>query len=306
MLVNEFVKMKVDGLPDTFYASLPTICLEENCGYPTEMLESLTQLKCSNPRCPAKVAQRLLSIVASLGVKDFGEERIKAFINHWGVTNPLIIFAYEPSDGQLAPNISMELSTRIYEQICEKKSFTLAEYVRIANLPNIQTSAGYIFDKYDDIESAYKPIEEVGISYIQKCLGIKKDTETSLMAIKVYESLMTYREDLLSMQDTVNIIKRNTGDMISFKACVSGDVGCGFKTKAEFYRTVNSMSDKLHVDFLSSANKEIKYLIWAGDRMTNKVMSVKKRVENGEDIKIVNAFEFIEDMKGLLRHEGIE
>lgn len=306
MLVEEFVRLKVNGLPQTFYDSLPTICLEDNCGYPTEMLDTLTQLKCSNPRCPAKVAQRLQSIINTLGVKDFGEQRIRDFVDCYQVTNPLIIFAWEPCDGQLAPTISPELSEKIYRQIEAKKDFTLTEYVRLANLPFIQTSAGCIFDKYDTIEDAYKPIDEGGVAYIQKCLGIKAGGECSLQAMKVYESLMTYRNDLAEMQDVVRIIKKNVGGMVSFKACVSGDVGCGFKTKAEFYHTVNSLDEKIHIDFLGSATKDIKYLIWEGSRYTNKVVTVTKRIENGDDVKIVNATQFIEEVKRMLAENMLE
>lgn len=297
MLVQEFVERQLDGFPEPFYDSLPTVCLEDVCGYPTEMLESLTQLRCSNPRCPSKVVQRMSAMVNRLGVKDFGEERIRAFVSEWGIANPLILFAYEPSDGQLASNISMDLSTKIHNQIKDKKDFTLSEYVRIANLPYIQTSAGYIFDKFDDIREAYKAVEEGGIDYIQNCLGVKKASEPSLMAIKVYTSLMTYKHDLIDLVDHVHIIERNKGDMLNYKVCVSGDVDCGFKTKTEFYRAVNSLSDKLHVDFLGSATKEIKYLVWAGNRITNKVVSVQKRIASGEDIKILNASEFITEMK---------
>lgn len=71
MLVQEFVERQLDGFPEPFYDSLPTVCLEDVCGYPTEMLESLTQLRCSNPRCPSKVVQRMSAMVNRLGGKRF-------------------------------------------------------------------------------------------------------------------------------------------------------------------------------------------------------------------------------------------
>lgn len=296
MLVKELKELRRDGFPDAFYDSLPEICPEEGCGFPTEMLDTLTHLHCSNPRCPAKIEQRIISICSTLGVKDFGEARVRAFIRAWGVTNPLILFAYEPDeDGLLADNMNMDMCKRIYAQINAKRNFTLSEYVRIANLPNVQTSSNSIFDNFDDLGEAYRAIESGGIPYIQKCLGVGEGA--SIRALKVYESLMTYKFDLFEFIDTVNIIKKNDGDIVYYKACVSGDVGFGYATKAEFYEYVNSLSPRLHVDFLGSVRSDINYLIWAGDRFTNKVKKVNSMNEKGSNIPILNAEEFVNEMK---------
>lgn len=306
MLVKEFIERRLDGFPNSFYESLPDTCLEENCGYPTEMLETLTQLKCSNPRCPAKISQRLQSIFGYLGIKGVGDVGIRNFVNERGLTNPMFVFAYEPGaiedgkDGNFCSSVNEKMSQSIYEQIQSKNSFTLAEYVRISHIPHVQTSAGAIFDKFDDINLAYAEIEAGGLDYIKNCLGIKT-AEVSLRAIKIYESLMTFKQDLIDAIDCVNIIRKNAEDMVSFKVCVSGDVGCGFKTKASFYDYVNNLNpDRLHVDFLSSATKEIKYLIWNGEGITRKVQSVMSRNEKGENIPIMNATEFIDEMKKML------
>ena len=299
MLVKEFVDKRIDGFPTGFYESLPTVCLEDGCGYPTEMCETLTGLHCSNPRCPAKVAQRMEAIFTTLGVKGVGEVGFRNIVNHWNFRNPLFIFAYEPSDGQLAPSINMTTSTAVYEQLQKKNSFTLPEYVRIANLPNIQTSSGAIFDKFDDINEAYEAIEKGGIQYVQSCLGVSKE-DTSLRAIKIFDSLMTYKQDLIEAFDCVNIIPKNNG-MLHFKVCVSQAVECGFKTKAEFYNAVNSIApDKLYVEFLGSATKDIDYLVWAGTTPSRKVSTVMKRNEAGGNTPILNATEFIAEMKRLV------
>lgn len=299
MLVKEFVDKRVDGFPSGFYESLPTVCLEDDCGYPTEMYETLTGLRCSNPRCPAKIAQRLEAMFTSLGIKGVGEVGFRAIVSAWNLRNPLFIFAYEPDDGLLAPTINETTSRSVYEQLQKKKSFTLAEYVRIANLPHIQTSSGAIFDKFDDINKAYEEIERGGIQYIQSRLGVSKD-ETSLRAIKVFDSLMTYKQDLIEAFDCVDIIRKN-GGMLNFKVCVSQAVECGFKTKAEFYNAVNSIApDKLYVEFLGSATKDIDYLVWAGTTPSRKVNTVKKRNENGGNTPILNATEFIAEMKRLV------
>lgn len=305
MLVSEFCENQYDRFPVPFYESLPQVCLEDSCGYPMEMTEVLTQLHCSNPRCPSKVIQRLSAITKQFGVKDFGEARIRSFIEYTGIDNPLLIFAYDPDeDGPLSEDISQELSEKIHFQFSKKKSMTLAEYVRLANLPYIQTSASVIFGGFDDLFKAYKEIESGGVEYIQSKLSIEK-SDTSVRALNVYDSLMTFKDDLFDAIDCVNIIETNTDSVISLKAVVSDEVGSGFSTKAEFYATCNSLYDNLHIEFLSSVNKSIDYLIWAGAdgspaRYTNKVKKVQdyniKHAEHVADGKIIKGEHHIQIM----------
>lgn len=322
MLVSEFCENMYDGFPVPFYESLPKVCFEDNCGYPMEMSEVLTQLHCSNPRCPSKIIQRLSAITKQLGVKDFGEARIRSFIEYTGIDNPLLIFAYSPEDdGSLSEDISYELSEKIYSQFSKKKSMTLAEYVRLANLPFIQTSSSVIFGGYDDIYEAYNEIEKGGIEYIQSKLSIEK-SDISVRAMNIYDSLMTFKEDLLEAIDCVDIIKVNTDESISFKAVVSDEVGSGFSTKAEFYSVCNSLDDSMHIEFLSSVNKSIDYLIWAGAdgspaRYTNKVKKVQeynakhaehiaqgKLVKGEHHIPILTANQFISELERILKGDN--
>ena len=112
MLVNIFCENRTPLFADAFYDCLPQTC--PVCGMPTEMSEALTGLHCSNPKCASKVAQRLVAIASSLGVKDLGAARAEKFISTFGIDNPLLIFCYEPeTDGQMADNISLEVSTKI-------------------------------------------------------------------------------------------------------------------------------------------------------------------------------------------------
>lgn len=318
MLVSEFTEKRYDGLPDLFYDSLPVVCVEEGCNFPMEMNETLTQLHCSNPRCPAKIVQRLDAMTKQLGVKDFGEARIAKFVAR-GVSNPLWIYNYDiAEDGELGDGISLDLTEKIINQFQAKKSFTLAEYVRIANIPNVQTSATAIFGDYDDILEAYEDIEKGGVPFIQSKLNIEK-SEISVRAVTVYNSLMEFKNDLISSIDDVEIIKTHADDTIYLRAVVSDEVGSGFKTKAEFYHTCNNLYPNLHIEFLGSVNKSIDYLIWAGAdgspaRYTNKVQKVqkyntdyaKKVAENkplkdGEKhISILTASDFIEELKKLM------
>ena len=242
MLVPVFCENKTAMLPHIFYESIPQHCPE--CDFPMEMSETLTQLHCSNPRCPNKVAQRLIAIANSLGVKDLGEARAEKFITNFGITNPLLIFGYEPDvDGQMASDISLEVSNKIVKQFVERNKFTLSEYVKMANLPFIQMSAFTIFGDFDDLGEAYKEIEQGGVEYIRDKLSIKEaegDT-ISVRALKIYDTLMTFKDDLFQGLQFVNIIKTHSVGMTMIKAVCSTEVGVGFRTKADFYATCNNL-----------------------------------------------------------------
>lgn len=294
MLVQDLVNY---GFDEDFLDCLPTECPE--CGSPMEITDALTQLHCINPVCKLKIAQRLVALASAIGVKDLGPSRALKFVRHFDLRNPLAIFAYEPDeDGQLAPDINMDISRSIAEQFQARKTFTLAEYVRAANLPGIQGSVFQIFEGYDDIYAAYDKIHAEGVDYIRTKLGIADGDNISIRATKVYESLLTYENDLKSCISSVNIQKIHTEDMKVIKAVCSSEVGSGFRTKADFYATCNNKYPNIHIEFGNSVTKSTDYLVWAGVEdtgvgVTSKVRKAMKYQEQGCPIEIVSAMQFI-------------
>ena len=288
------------GLPIEFAECIPEDC--PTCGAPMEMSESLTGLHCSNPRCPDKLVMRIKAICQDLGILNFGESTIEKFLDYYEVTNPLNIFALRK--GMLiSDEVSEAVSENIISQIEEKKNFLLWEYVRVANIPGVQTSAKDIFSGYANLTDAYRDIEAGGVAFIQGKLGISNDNEVSIRAMKVYKSLMEFKEDLLECECEVNII--DVSNKIELNVVCSDQVGNGFSKKKEFYDYVNNtFGDKLHVNFLSSVTKKIDYLVWAGAdgspaRYTSKVKTVEGYQAKGLDIPIVTAQQFIDIIKEL-------
>lgn len=337
MLVRDFKVSEGLRYTSDFLDLLPDKCLDERCQSPTEMTEILTSLRCSNPRCPTKIAQRVIAIMSMIGVKDFGPSRANSFVSKFGVKNPLAVFGYVPSDdGAIGEGVNIDISTRIYDQIQSKKSFTLWEYVRVANLPFIQTSALHLFGDFDSIEDAYAKLEAGGIGYIKNKLNIKKSTpvkqqfadidvepeDISIRALKIYESLVAFKSDLFWGIQFVDIIPTHKEGMVTLRAVCSDQVGTPFKTKADFYATVNNLYADLHVEFLSSVTKSIDYLVWAGAsesdaRVTNKVMKVrsynetyKERTASGKatqeehEIPIISASMFLGILQDITKRKG--
>lgn len=330
VLVSEFKAKQGYRFDKSFLESLPDICLDKRCGSPMEISEVLTGLKCSNPRCPTKVANRIVAIANMLGIKDIGIARANAFIDKFSVHNPLEVFGYSfDKSGTFGESVNEEQSRKIEQAFKSRNKFSVWEYVRLANLPFVQTSALQIFGDYDSLEKAYNDIENMGVQFIANKLNIEKGKsndfddldgvqDVSLRALKVYNSLMEYRQDLFECLPYVEIISVNNGATKTLKVVCSDEVGNGYKTKAEFYAAMNGLYPNLHIEFLSSVTKAIDYLVWAGAedssaRVTGKVQKVTKyneqyelhkqqgKLKDGEHyIPIVSAKQFEDKLKEII------
>lgn len=184
-----------ESLPEEFLELLPQVCPHEGCNSPTLISETLTTLCCSNPRCPVKVSRRLLAMLQKLGIKGIGESACRRFVDELGLTNPLLVFAYNPDeDGTFTSSTNMEISRKFYRDLQSRNNFTLGEFVRIAQLPDIQSSAIEIFDGYSSLEKAYEDIESQGIDFVRRKLGIGKESELDRLVPRVYDELMLIRD----------------------------------------------------------------------------------------------------------------
>ena len=139
--------------------------------------------------------------------------------------------------------------------------------------------------------------------------------------VNIYDVLITFKDDLFQALDYVEIIKTNTADMTKILAVCSDEVGTPFKTKADFYSTVNNLYGDIHVEFGNSVTKKVQYLVWAGAegtgaRVTNKVKKARdynaqyeEKLQNGtlkegdHEIQILTASQFLEILRGI--HEGV-
>lgn len=287
------------GLPYEFADCLPEFC--PTCGAPMEIGETLTGLHCSNIRCHDKLIMRIKALCVNLGILNFGESTIEKFIDYYDVTSPLEVFMLRPGV-PISDEVSEKVSESIASQIAEKNHFMLWEYVRVANIPNVQTSAREIFKGFSTIDEAYEAINNGGVGFIQERLGIDKGGEVSIRAMKIYQSLVEYKDELINCVKYVDII--NIENKRELNVVCSDQVGEPFKKKAEFYSYINNTyGDRVHVNFLPSVNSKIDYLVWAGAdgspaRYTSKVSKVERYNEKGAGIPILTAAQFIKDLEG--------
>lgn len=304
------------SLPHDFLDVLPHEC--DSCGSPTEITESLSMLRCSNPSCIEKSVQRLVSLLKDLGVKNMGESHCRKFLDHFGTSNPYAIFVYEPDeDGTLHGGCSEDFSYKFYNSLNEKRTMLLWEYVRVGNLPGIKDSARHLFANYDSLDEFYDDLDEGGVPFVQGLLSIKgkgvvdtdsffEDEETgggvSVRAIAVTDTLQFFRNDLYMALDYVNIKSLET-EIVNI--CISTAVGRPFTSKSDFVSRMNALfGDKVHLNFLGSVSKDCQFLIWSKEgAKTTKVRKAEsinaKREEKNEEDMFGEEKELIQIMTGL-------
>lgn len=280
MLVTEFCNNRGGDLPDEFYDCLPKFCSEDNCDFPMEIGETLTQLQCSNPRCPSKVIKRLMMLGEMIGI-NLDEGLARKLIEKFSVLgcNPLYIFGYSPAEDGVLEGVSLDRCYELMDQINRRKQFTLEEYIRVANLPYIQSSIRSIFSKYDSLEDAYRDIEEGGVWFIQSKLGLVYEDSLSIRALKVYEILLTFKEDLFDAIEFVKIVPINSGNIWNIRVVCVDTIGGSYRGNTDFYAEINNMFHNIHVDFLDFVDKDIDYVIWSGSCDGEVPLNVRKAEE---------------------------
>lgn len=271
--------------PREFLDCLPHKCLV--CGSGTEITDTLTILRCSNPDCGGKATRRLVAMLKDLGIKNMGDSKCKKFLQKFNVTNPYAIFVYDPADdGEIFEGASMEFSYEMYEQINAKRSMFLWEYIRIGNLKGIRDSAKSLLRGYTDLEDFYVDLEEGGIAFVQEQLEIKgkvndsydyDDGEgVSIKAVDVYNVLMENKDNLMLAYTSITI-KQLTVDEINLY--ITDSAGEPYAYKSDFMDDVTeAFKGKVQINLLGAASKECQFLIWGKDGdETGKVKSIKKR-----------------------------
>lgn len=185
MLVEELNKNRFKRIDTRFYDSLPRYCEIESCGFPIEINEVLNDVRCTNKRCPKKIARRIELMSEAMGI-DINYEESLQYVLMNNVTNPMYLFK-----SQAGIELTEEDKNKLKEEL------SLRRYVELNKLPFLEYSL-IMFDDYTNLDDFYKELDIDGVEYIEKQLGLytEDEDEISLRAIKIYEVLMTFKQDL--------------------------------------------------------------------------------------------------------------
>ncbi len=206
MIVEDFVQNKKDIIPEGFYKTLPTVCTEIDCNSPMVMTELLTGLQCSNPYCPNKVSQRIFLLLNDIGVDYVTETQVHSFVVDHKIKNVFDVFLYDfEKDGLFGDTLEDIMSKALTSTLRQNNLFSLLEYVKIAHLPYIEDVIQSLFQNCSDIESFYDELEETGLAYLERILGVENKA-LSVELLKIYEVLLLYKDELIQGLNNVSIL----------------------------------------------------------------------------------------------------
>lgn len=292
-----FEEVEENGLlTPSVLACIPRTC---ECGAPIEFTDSLRQIYCSNPRCLYKVAARLESMGKAMKSDGWGESTCITVCREFGVISPYQVFLL-PGEIKKGKTSSVAAFEKKVASICDpaKRRVKLWEVVKLAGIPSIETTAYKIFDGYNSLDDAYEDIENGQVPFIAEKLGLK-NSENSVMAVTIYNTLIQYKEELKFGESQFTIVQP-TGKTIYI--AITGGV-YGFKNKSEFVSYINSRySGKVNAMLMSRVTSQIDILIADGDTSHGKYAAASKinakYVETG-----LNTGMFTEDQMGTFEND---
>lgn len=270
-----------------FLKYLPETC--DSCGSPTEILETLSSLQCSNRHCISKVGYRLYSLLKDLGINYVTVEECITFLNEFNTLNPYSIFLYNPNeDGELIEGFGEEKSLKLYSEINKKRGMLLWEYIKLGHFDNLNVSAEKLLNGYNNINEFYNDLIEGGIPFIQELL--LKDTDYSdtsgicVDAVIIYEILFFYKEEIEECIDGVVILNPETKVKILF----ANDV-VDYDTNQDFLYSINrQLKNQIYLYPAYKLDDNVSLVYWPENTINIENSIIRDVKTNYPNIKIVN------------------
>ena len=263
VIENELVSQAVlDVIPHT--------C---ECGSPIAFTDSLRQIYCTNPRCYYKVAARLEAMAKKLRgpngecCEGWGESTCVEVCKTFKMTSPYQVFLlkkYVDNGG----TCNVPAFEKKVNSICnpELRKVELWKIVELAGIPSVESIAYKIFGGYHSFEEAYIDIEEGQVPFIANKLGLK-NSETGVMAVNVYNTLLEYKNEIIFGETQFDVYEP-TGQTIY--VCITGGVS-GFRNKSEFIQHINKRyNGRVNAMLMNSVTTSVDILIADGDTGSNK------------------------------------
>lgn len=250
--------------------SIPEKC---RCGSKNLFTESLTELQCSNPKCPYKIAKRLYGMVQKMGLKTWDEDACTYMCEKFKFTTPFqILLVKQLLDNNIDTGfIDFSKKVREIEEV-KKLELELWKIVYYSNIRYVSSLAKELFGSYDNFTDAYDDIERGQVSYISEKLGIETN-ECSIMAIMMYNQLKQYKEELMFAETQFNVMKHKSDPI---RVAISGGTP-GFLNKTALIEMLNNKYYE-YTSFVldSTVTENTKILISSYDKSSTKYRTAKR------------------------------
>lgn len=289
----------------SFLKYLPQTC--EYCGSDLEVLETLSNLQCSNKKCVSKIGYRLNALLEDIGIDLLTLEDCISFLKNFESSNPYSIFLYNPEkDGELYQGFGEEKSLELYKEINKKRGMLLWEFVRIGNFEHLRNSCEKVLGKYNDLNTFYNDLYDGGIVFIQNLLledteYIKKENENEIAvdAVLIYETFIANKDDLEEGLDGVVLLKPEKKFSILFANDVSE-----YKSNFDFLHMVNTkLKNNIYLYPTYTLRPNIDFVYWENSELNIFNTIIEKVETEYTDIKIVNKDNIFNVLLEVLSHE---
>ncbi len=276
---------------------IPETC---ECGAEIMFTDTTRQIFCSNPRCTYKIASRLEKMAKEMNVDGFGEKNCIKFCKAYKMISPFQIFRLNNRND--LDYIGVSAVRKIMDDICnpDRRKVKLWEIVKYCGIPDIDGDAAKIFSGYSSMQEAYSDIENGEVAFIADKLGIRK-TETSVIAVRVFNNLMQYKEELFFGEMMFDVIPEVGKTM---RIAIHNGV-FGFKNKGQYIRHLNNKyMGKLNFVLATSVSNDVDILISeAGIDGSGKIRNASRinarYIENA-----IQRGEFTQEQIGKFRNEN--
>lgn len=276
-----------DIFTSPFLKYLPETC--DSCGSPNEILETLSNLQCSNRHCISKVGYRLYSLLKDLGVNYVSVDECIAFLREFNTLNPYSIFLYNPNeDGEFIEGFGEEKSLKLYSEINKKRGMLLWEYIKLGHFDNLNVSAEKILKNYNDLNTFYADLIEGGIPFIQNLL--LEDTDYSdvsgicVDAVIIYEVFIYYKDEIEECINGVVILNPEKKVKILF----ANDV-INYKTNQDFLYFINGqLRNQIYLYPAYKLDESVSLVYWPDEEIKVENTIIRDVRLNYPTIKIVN------------------
>lgn len=259
----------------------------EVCGSEIEFTDSLKQIYCPNRFCALKVAARLEAMAKHMKADGWGASTCREVCITFKLRSPYQVFLLEKAvaEGRTCENVSG--FAKKVASICDrtKRRIKLWEVVKYAGIPSIENIAYKIFDGYENLKAAFDDIERMQVPFIAERLGLK-NSDTGVLAVNVYNTLMEYRDEMY-FGETCFEIYQPTGETMYI--AITGGVN-GWGNKSEFIRFINNRyKGQLNAMLMNSVTSQVHALVADGDTSSNKYRTACRLREKGSNILITDS-----------------
>lgn len=247
------------------------------CGSELEFTENLTQIYCPNRFCTHKVASRLEAMAKEMQADGWGLETCLKVVKMFGLKSPAQVFLIPSVNAETLALASSNIAAfdKKLQSICDpaKRKVQLWQVVKLMNIPGLAMNAMKVFDGYTSMTEAYKEIEERQVPLIMERLGISKNTDSSVMAISIYDTLIEYKDELISAEKRFDIYVPE-GEPL--KIAITGGVA-GYTNKGEFIKYLNFIGEgKFSISLMNTVSTQVDILVADNDTSSRKFKTACK------------------------------